>query len=140
MADKAQKPTFAEREQRLKIVHKMLLDGKSRPDIMEYCSKNYNLKRAATDNLIQECTHEIEQDFKAVKGGRIAGLFNKLSDVYGRSLEMDNLAVARQVIMDEAKLLGADNHAKTHIIDDKRELSETNDDDLETLAGVSEEG
>lgn len=136
----ADKPLCSVRSKRVQEIYKLLMAGKTRPYILEHCSKVYDLKRASADSLMQDASKMIEEDIAKTRGSRLGVLLNRLNDIYEKTTQLDNYPVARQVIMDEAKLLGLDNHAKTHIIDDKRELSETNDDELETIAGVGEEG
>lgn len=133
MAKKTKKPTTAERDNRITKVYKLLLDGSSRPEIMEYCSKNWGLQRAATDNLIQEATKQIQSDLESVRPSALASTIKKQRDLYQQALVMNNLGVARQVLMDTAKLLGLDNHATTVVLEDKRELYNKTDAELAVL-------
>ena len=126
------KPTTAARNIRIAKVYEMLLNDSSRPEIIDYCSKTWGIERAASDNLIQEATREIDFDLAQVKQASLAIILKKQRNLYNKAMASENLSVARQVLMDTAKLLNLDNHTTTVILE-KREMDHVSNDDLDQI-------
>lgn len=135
MAKKVKKPTAIEREARIVKVYKLLLDSKSRPEIMEYCRKYMGLERAATDNLIKEATVRINQDMAAVAPTALASILHRQNKLYDAAEKADNLAVARQILMDQAKLRGIGSTNVNITVEDKDELAHLTDEELRAFYG-----
>lgn len=123
----------AQKEDRLVKVYKLLLDQASRHEILEYCSKNWGLQRASADNLIQEASRMLSEDVNKSRDATLATFVKALVNIYKEALAQGNLQVARQTIMDQAKLLGLDQTTVNHIVDDKRELANLSDDELDKI-------
>lgn len=130
------KTTTADREKRLLRVHELLLQGKSRPYITDYCGKEYGIKRSATDALIQEASNQIMADIEMVKGSRLAIILGRIERIYEETMNAGNQSVARQANMDEAKLLGLEKTRVAHSIEIDEELSKTDDDSLNVELGI----
>jgi CRP-like cAMP-binding protein len=130
---KAPKPTKVQRESRVVEVYKLLLNHETRTEILEFCSKNWGLERAAADNLMQEASRMLSDDLKKTKEANLATYLQSLRNLYRIAMQQGNLQAARQCLMDSAKLLGLDQSTINHVIEDKRELSELSDEDLDKL-------
>lgn len=130
---RAPKPTKSEREGRITEVYKLLLSRTSRADIIEYCSNNWGLERAASDNLIQEASKLIQEELSTSRQTYLGIFLNNQAELYNKALQENQLQVARQVIMDSAKLLGLEQTTINMVVDDRRELETLSDDELDAI-------
>ena len=149
IGNNAPKPTRAQSKERGLAVYKMLLDGKSRPEIIAFCKKSWAIRRSAADDLIQLGGKWIEEDIAAVRPAKLASILKKQIALYDTILEdrpmskegsgLPNYGAARQVLMDHAKLLGYDKQ-KVEITTPGRdeEFSLMSAEDLEVELGSDE--
>lgn len=127
--DKARpkKATNAEMIQRLSEVKSLLLSGQTRSEILEYVRKSgWNIVDSQVDNYIAKSTQEIKEVVQADTTTDISILIKNLWDLIN-SHKTTNPQVARQALMDIAKLRGHDQQTVNHIIkrsDDLAKLSE----------------
>lgn len=131
----SQRPTVAARNARIKQVYQLLMGDYNRSQILEYCKETWDLEMAASDNLISAATSLINEDLAVSRISVLGVTIQKQKDLYNRALQENNLAVARQVIMDSAKLFGLDQNTTTHIIEDKRdpEVKKLSDEELDFI-------
>ncbi|NJO18763.1 MAG: hypothetical protein HC838_00055 [Spirulinaceae cyanobacterium RM2_2_10] len=121
---KATQPTRGAYETRIQEFYKLLLEGKSRPELIEYAGKKWGIKRAATDQIIQSASKMIRADIEASREQEFASILKQQKDLYERILEdrptskegqgLPNYGAARQVLMDRAKLMGLEKQKVVH--------------------------
>lgn len=114
---------------------------------MEYSSKTWGLERAATDMLISAANAMFREEREARKERDLEDILSKQETLYvtilgdrptsesaqGSSVGLPNYGAARAVLMDRAKLLGLEKQKVEHTIDDKRELADRSDSDLDAI-------
>ena len=128
---RASKPAGAQREARVMEVYELLIDDKTRPEILVHCSKRWGLERASADTLIQDASRIIRADIAAIRDSKLASIIKKQDALYADILatrpmtqngeQAPNFGAARQVLMDQAKLLG---HEKSHVVHSVNEKDE----------------
>ena len=133
------KTTAAEREKRILKIHDLLLEGKSRPQILEYCSTEYGMQRAAGDVLIQQASKVIREDLESRREAILADILAKQERIYTETMTIQNHAVARLVLMDKAKLVGIEKQRVVHSLEVAPEIAALTDEELDAkLMGMSE--
>lgn len=128
-----EKCTKAELSERIKMTKRMLLAGYTRSHILEYSRDKWNIKRAQVDKNIADATTEIKEMNKASAQMNLAVITSNQWDIYRQTYAAKNFAVARQVLVDIAKLRGLDQTSVNHIIEDQREHAKLTDKELESL-------
>lgn len=126
------KSTKAQIEQRLKEVQELLLDGRTRSFIVQYGSK-WQVSDRQIDDYIAQATAIIKEINLASVQDNLALITANQWTLYRKAITDNNIPVARQLLMDLAKLRGLDQATINHIIEDKRELSDLSNADLEKL-------
>jgi len=117
------KASDAEIELRIHEVKNLLSDGCTRADIVRYTAKKWGLAKRQTDEYITRAKEELRELNSAITSC-LWKLYKKAEDAP---------AVQHQIIMSIAKMQGLDQQIINHVIEDKRELSET---DVEALEAV----
>lgn len=134
----ANKSTKAQIEQRLKEVQELLLDGRTRSFIVQYGSK-WQVSDRQIDDYIAQATAIIKEINLASVQDNLALITANQWTLYRKAITDNNIPVARQLLMDLAKLRGLDQATINHIIEDKRELSDLSNADLEKLLEGTDE-
>lgn len=134
----ANKSTKAQIEQRLKEVQELLLDGRTRSFIVQYGSK-WQVSDRQIDDYIAQATAIIKEINLASVQDNLALITANQWTLYRKAITDNNIPVARQLLMDLAKLRGLDQATINHIIEDKRELSNLSNADLEKLLEGTDE-
>lgn len=132
VTDKVAKSTVVEINQRVSEVQGLLLQGRTRSAIVQYGSK-WKISSRQIDDYIAKAT-ELVKEVNALSTQHNLGIItNNLWDVYREARSVGNLAEASKVLMNIAKLRGLDQTTINHVIDDKRDLQELSDHDLDAL-------
>lgn len=132
----SKKPTKVEYTDRVKEIYHMLLDGKYRPEIQEFARKKWDLSRAAIDNMMKAASDIIREDLEQSREAMLADILRKQERIYNETMITQNHVVARQVLMDKAKLIGVEKSRVVHSIEIDEELSKTDDDSLNVELGI----
>lgn len=127
---KKPKATQAEVNQRVKEIADQLLAGFTRSHILQYAS-NWGVSDRQVDEYIAQATAQIKEINSTTIQDNLALISSNQWDLYRKAIKENNLAVARQVLMDLAKLRGLDQMIVNHIIEDKREHADLSDADLD---------
>ena len=130
--------TKAELSQRLTEVQSLILQGYTRHAILQYGSK-WNLSDRQIDDYIAQATALIKEINQASIQDNLAVITSNLWDTFRSAKADKNLSEQHKVLMSIAKIKGLDLHTINHIIEDKRELENVSDDELEKLMGGSDE-
>lgn len=127
--------------ERIKFVQELLLVGHTRSEIISQCVAKFALKTRQVDQYIQTATNIIKEVNQVTLQDNLALISSNLWAAFRLAKITNNVGEMRQVLMALAKLKGLDQHAINLIIEDKRELVDLADSDLDTiLAGTNEYG
>lgn len=123
------KATEAETIQRLSEVKSLLLQGKTRSDILEYAGK-WAIERSRTDELIARATEQIQEIAQADTASDISVILRNLWDIINAN-KATNPQVARQALMDIAKLRGMDQTTVNHTFKRDEKLAALSEDEFD---------
>lgn len=100
--------TKAEKELRITKVHEMLVQGFTRPQIMQFIAEktNWNLKERTIDWYISLATERIEKEGEAAQEFELGRALARLDDLYRRNMAIQDYKAALQVQRERSKLLG----------------------------------
>ncbi len=142
------KSTKAELAKRIKEISEMVLSGVSRPKILEYARKKWNIGRAMTDNYISKAYKIFATSQGTTTQERLENHLDLRRDLYERSHAIGDYRTCLEIIKDTGRLQGFYTD-KIHLItsqeDEKltekaRVLLEGSDYKVEEPGGVSEFG
>ena len=101
------KPTKVSKKYRLRVCEKLMLDGKSRPDIVRYYKEHFNKGYRTAYRDINEVIESWAAEYEEQRRTRIYKHMRSLEYLYERALKRGNLALARKIRVDIAKLDGS---------------------------------
>lgn len=93
----AAKATNAEMQRRVNEVAKMLADGATRPEILEFASKKWNIGRASIDNLIKRANEAFEEESTFVREAEFGKALRRLNTLYAKAMKVQDYRVALSV-------------------------------------------
>ncbi len=124
------KSTKAELDQRVSEVQALLLQGYTRSYILQYGSK-----WGISDRQIEEYMAKASINLKEINSitlqENMALIASNLWDLFRKAKVDNDLSEQHKILMSLAKLKGLDQQAIHHIIEDKRELADMTDEDLD---------
>lgn len=126
------KSSNTEIDQRVKEVEDLLLEGFQRRHILQHGSK-WKVSSRQIDEYISRARLNIKEINDADTQDNLALINEGLWDTFRNAKKLGNVTEQRQILMAIAKLKGLDNHAVTHVIEDKRELADVSNEDLDKL-------
>lgn len=135
-AKKQTKSTQAELNQRVSEIQALLLQGYTRFYIVQYASK-WAVSDRQVDDYIHKATVNLKEINSITLESNMALIASNLWDLFRKARTDNDLSEQHKILMSIAKLKGLDQHAIHHIIEDKRELAEMSDEDLETALNVA---
>lgn len=133
----AKKSTKAEFNQRLTEVQNLLLSGFTRSQIVHYGSK-WKVVDRQIDEYISQATAIIKEHNSATIQDNMAIITSNLWDQFRQAKQEKNISECHKILMSLAKLKGLDQMTVNHIIEDKRELADLSDEDLERMLETNE--
>ena len=98
--------TAAETEFRVNTVYGLLVDGKSRADIMQFAAENWRLKDRMVDELISRARLKIEEDCKLSRPQILAEALAGLRSIRQQAERRGQLMVATNAIRLQCELIG----------------------------------
>lgn len=125
------KATNAEIIQRLSEIKSLLLQGQTRSTILRYAQK-WNLVDNQIDRYISEATKEIQEIVQQETTTDISILIANLWDIVNTN-KATNPQVARQALMDIAKLRGMDQTTVNHTFKRNDDLAKLSEDDFDKI-------
>ena len=126
------KSTNAEVEQRVSEVQQWLLEGYTRAYILKYAAK-WGKSDSMVDQYISKATANIKEVNMWTLQDNLAMICSGLWEVFRKAKIDNNLSEQRQVLMSIAKLKGLEQHTVNHVIEDKRDLQDMTDDQLDAI-------
>ena len=100
------KATFAETELRTNIVYGLLVDGRSRSEIIQFVAENWKLTERQADNYIKKARGKIEQDCELSRPQFLAEALAGLRSIRGKAENRGQMQVAINAIRLQAELIG----------------------------------
>lgn len=129
---KQAKSTKVEIIQRVREVQTHLLQGYTRNDILQYGSK-WKVSDRQIDDYIAAARKNIKEVSQAGLENDLAIILSAMWETFRRAVSQNNVGEQRQILMAIAKLKGMDETRVNHVIEDKRELSNLSDTELDAI-------
>ncbi len=137
--DKQAKSTKAEVYQRVSEVQTLLLQGYTRSYMLQYASK-WKVSDRMVDEYIAQANINIKEVSRAGLESDLAILVSAMWDTFRAAKAANNIGEQRQTLVAIAKLKGLDETRVNHIIDDKREMQDLSDADLDAILAQDQPG
>ena len=102
------KSTKAAKQFRINAVYQMLTDGKSRTEILQFCSDEWNISTRQGDNYIAEARVKCEQDCTITRQEFLAEALAGLRSIRGKAESRGQLQVAVNTVRLMTELVGLD--------------------------------
>lgn len=103
---KFQKATYIEAEKRRQQIEKMLLVGASYSQIVEYCSKNFNITSKQVDKYIAQIKDKWKKIFDKQSEYNLSLALARREFLYARALQENDIRAALDIERDIRKLQG----------------------------------
>lgn len=118
--------TSAERLMRINTIRQLLIQGASRPQIIEYCINKFKVKECTVDLYLQDTKNLIKQEFKDNFDSEYfkANLLERLEDLYKQNYEIDDFRQCQSVIKDITTMFGLSEAIKTDVTTDGEKLQQ----------------
>ena len=126
------KSTQAQLSQRVTEVQALLLQGFTRCYLLQYGAK-WKISPRQMDEYISMATIQIKEINMLSIQDNMALISSNLWDLFRVAGKDNNRSEQHKILMSIAKIRGIDQHAITHIIEDRRELESLSDLELEQL-------
>jgi predicted DNA-binding protein YlxM (UPF0122 family) len=118
--------TSLERFNRINTVKTLMLQGCSTSQITKYCEETYNLGQTATYDYIKEAKQLMIDDFHKTTDFEAfkAEIYNRLEDLYQKSMDIDDFKECRNILKDIREMLGVNAPTKTDLTTNGKEINE----------------
>lgn len=126
------KSTEAEIDLRVSEVQDLLLNGETRHKIVRFGSK-WGISARQIDDYIAAARERIKEINATSLQENMALVTTNLWRIFRASVIEGDLAEANKALMNLAKVKGLENYTVTHVIEDKRELADLPDAELDRL-------
>lgn len=128
----------AEVEMRVSEIIDLLLLGKTRAEVLRYCSnRGWGISSRQIDKYIADAKEEIHEISRITATETMSLILKNLWDLYKKCLDKEDFSGARTILMDVAKLKGMAQETVTHIIQKpSEELVSMSEDDFDRLAAT----
>ncbi|WP_374028325.1 hypothetical protein ACES2J_08310 [Bdellovibrio bacteriovorus] len=135
---KRPKSTQAEADQRVKELIRLQLEGYCRPDLLEFIRTQWGLQRAQADNLIKLATERIKEINNVTIQDNMALIVSNYWEQFRKANKANNGQLCVTILEKIAKLKGLDQITVNHIVEDRRELENMSDEELDQLLESNE--
>ena len=106
MAKRSQKPTKNEKLLRVDTVYQMLVDGKSRADVLRNCSELWEVSERTADNYIAEAREKLEQDCRMSREAFMAEALAGYRSIRAQAERRGQLMVSKVTLDAMVNLVG----------------------------------
>jgi|TARA_Y100000361_G_scaffold154095_1_gene178127 hypothetical protein len=96
--------TAAEKQFRIARCSRMMANGATRSDLVQYAAHTWGISKRQCDEYIAEARKELEEDWNLDRQAFAAVLLSQLNIVHKKALETSNLAVTLGCINSAAKI------------------------------------
>ena len=131
------KSTNAEINQRVSEVQILQLEGRTRSYILQYGSK-WSVSDRMIDDYISQATVITKEVNSLSIQDNTSIIVNNLWKLYRASQSVGDVKNAHSVLMSIAKIKGLDQQTINHIIEDKRDLEDLSDSDLDDILSTAD--
>lgn len=131
----AKKSTKAVVNQRVTEIYTLLMEGFTRSDILKYASK-WGVSDTQVDLYTRQATAILKEHNAFTLQDNMALITSNLWQAFRQAKVEKNLSEQHKILMSLAKLKGLDQMTVNHVIEDKRDLTEMSDSDLDNLLDV----
>ncbi len=149
------KRKIASRIEGMKRVHQVyqwLNDGDSTGLIISKCRELYGIKVSQVEKYLNRARKLLSKRFEKESDGQMSDILRKLDKIYRKTVEegesrftaegieysVYDYSVARQALMDKAKILGLLTNKIDMTVNDERELLDNDTHEIESVAGYQE--
>ena len=119
--------TSEEKNHRVNEVYKLLLSRRTRNEIIQFCSENFDVSERTTDIYLHEARKKIDEISKVEQSEIYTIAINNLFELLNRAHSDEDNREARNIIKDLRDLFGLD---KNKVIDSNINVSNFNIKDL----------
>ena len=102
------KSTKAAKQYRINVIYEMLVNGKSRSDILLYCSDEWRISSRQADNYMKEAREKLAQDCSITRQEFLAEALAGLRSIRGKAENRGQLQVAVNTVRLMTELVGLD--------------------------------
>lgn len=132
VVDKQAKSSKAEVNQRVTEIQALIMSGYTRSYMLQYGSK-WKISDRQIDDYIKMATTVIKEINQSTLQDNQAIITGQLWDLFRAARADANVAECHKILMSIAKLKGLDQHTVNHVIEDKRELSDMSNEQLDSI-------
>ena len=129
----AKKADQAQTDQRVKEICQWKLDGYTRTDILRFAKEKWQIGPDRTDQLIAEATSKIKEINALSIQDNMAILNNQYWNLWRQAAAIGDISEQHRILNSIAKLKGLDKVTINHIVEDKRELADLSDEELDRM-------
>lgn len=123
---------------RISEVQELILLGHTRSSILQLTTK-YRVSDRMIDDYISKAKANISEVNSLTLQDNLATIVSNQWLLYRAAIASKNLHLARQILMDVAKVRGLDQQTINHVVNDQRELADLSNAELETILGATVE-
>lgn len=125
------KCTDAQMEDRVEKVLSLLMMGRPRSYVVRYAAKEWGIASRTVDKLLAKAKEELKEINKGTREENIEQIMANFWYIYRRAMEKHEYNLALSVLKEVAKVKGLNEVLVTHTIEDKRDIIDVSDQDLE---------
>lgn len=126
--------THMQTDLRVVEVRDFILLGHTRTEILRLTSK-WRVSERMIDHYIATARKEIQEVNNLTLEENLSQIVNSLWILFRAEIAKSDTKAARLVLMDIAKVRGLDQQTINHIVEDKRDLANLSEDELESILG-----
>ncbi len=132
VVEKQARSNKAQLNQRVSEVQALLLEGYTRSYVVQFGSK-WKVSDRQIDDYIKMATINIKEVSMAGLKDDLAIIVSAMWDTFRKAKAANNIGEMRQSLLALAKLKGYDESTVNHVIEDKRELQDMSNEDLDAI-------
>lgn len=134
------KATQRQVKSRVEEVKELLLKGKTRSEIQQHAAKNFSLSVRVIDEYIARATSQLREICTVDNSTALAVLLSHLHGQLNNAVDINDGKLVSKIAMDIAKLRGLGITNLNLTVEDKRELVEMTDAELNAILEGSDAG
>ena len=123
----------SETNQRITEIVQLKLTGHTRSYILEYATEKWAISEHRVDQLIALATQCLKEVNQLTLQDNQAIIVGSLWDLFRQARIENDRPEQHKILMSIAKLKGLDQMTVNHVIEDKRELAEMSDEELDAI-------
>lgn len=133
VTDKPFKSTKVEIDQRVSEIQGLILDGYTKTHLVRYGSSKWKVSERQVEDYISMARKVLAETNQATLEDNLALVTSNLWELFRANKASGNITECHKILMSLAKIRGLDQSTINHVIEDKRELSEMSDEQLDQI-------